>query len=208
MIGGAEMKIAVIDGQGGGIGKAIIEKLRIEFGDHLEVLALGTNALATAAMLKAGANQGASGENAIVVNAPKVDIIVGCIGILAADSMLGEITAKMAEAVATSEAKKVLIPLGKCMIHVAGVVGKPLPHYIDDAIAVIKNCKESAKMCEANVYLSDESGKVDLFLESVDKIIPSEGSIYLENIFGERKNIKARIKEMELVNHRIILEKL
>ena len=202
------MKIAVIDGQGGGIGKAIIEKLRIEFGNDLEILALGTNAMATAAMLKSGASQGASGENAIVVNAPKVDIIVGCIGILATDSMLGEITAKIAQAVATSEAKKILIPLGKCMIHVAGVVGKPLPHYIDDAIAVIKNYKESAKMCEANVYLSDESGKVDLFLESVDKVIPGDGTIYLENIFGERKNIKARIKEMELVNHRIVLEKL
>jgi len=208
MIGGGDMKIAVIDGQGGGIGKAIIEKLRIEFGNDLEILALGTNAMATAAMLKSGANQGASGENAIVVNAPKVDIIVGCIGILATDSMLGEITAKIAQAVATSEAKKILIPLGKCMIHVAGVVGKPLPHYIDDAIAVIKNYKESAKMCEANVYLSDESGKVDLFLESVDKVIPGDGTIYLENIFGERKNIKARIKEMELVNHRIVLEKL
>ena len=141
------MRIAVIDGQGGGIGRAVIEKLRTELGDGPEIVALGANALATAAMLKAGANEGASGENAVVVNAPKVDIIVGCIGILVADSMLGEITPEIAKAVSMSSAEKVLIPIGKCMIHVAGVVGKPLPHYIDDAIAVIKTMAEQEKPC-------------------------------------------------------------
>lgn len=201
------MRIAVIDGQGGGIGKTIVEKLREELSENTTILALGTNAVATAAMLKAGANEGASGENAIIVNAPKVHIIVGCIGILAAGSMLGEITPAIAAAVGMSDANKVLIPLGKCMIHVVGVVGKPLPHYIDNAVSVIRNLAGEEKMCEADVYFSDENGNTELLMESVDKVVPGEGSIYLESIFGERKNIKAKIKEMELVAHRIILEK-
>lgn len=132
------MKIAVIDGQGGGIGKTIVEKLRACLGNEIEILALGTNALATALMLKAGANEGASGENAIVFNASKVDIIVGSIGIIAANSMLGELSPAMAIAIAESSAKKILIPLNKCHIFVAGVKNEPLPHYIDDAINIIK----------------------------------------------------------------------
>jgi hypothetical protein len=141
------MKIAVIDSQGGGIGKTIVEKLRAELEETTNILALGTNAYATAAMLKAGANEGASGENAIIVNAPKVDIIVGCIGILAAGSMLGEITPNIASAVSMSKANKVLIPFGKCMIHVVGVIGKPVTYYIDNAVSVIKNIAEGEKMC-------------------------------------------------------------
>ncbi|HEY9059262.1 MAG TPA: DUF3842 family protein [Pseudobacteroides sp.] len=133
------MRIAVIDGQGGGIGKAIVEKLRVCFGDEIEILALGTNALATALMLKSGANEGASGENAIVVNAPKVDLIIGSIGIISANSMLGELSPLMAKAVAESSAKKVLIPLNRCNIFVAGVKSEPLPHFIEDAIEMIRS---------------------------------------------------------------------
>jgi NAD(P)-dependent dehydrogenase (short-subunit alcohol dehydrogenase family) len=103
------MKIAVVDGQGGGIGKALVEKLRIEFGNDIEITALGTNALATSLMLRAGADEGASGENAIVYNAGRVDVIIGPIGIIAADSMLGELTPAMAKAIAGSSAKKILI---------------------------------------------------------------------------------------------------
>ena len=132
------MRIAVVDGQGGGIGKAIVEKLRTLLGSELEILALGTNALAAALMLKAGANEGASGENAIVVNAPKVDVIVGSVGIISANSMLGELTEKMAVAISQSPAKKVLIPLNKCNIHIAGIKNEPLPHYIDDAVELVK----------------------------------------------------------------------
>src|SRR5690554_2831694 len=111
------MRIAVIDGQGGGIGKLIVEKLKAKFGQKIEIIVLGTNALATAAMLKAGAEEGASGENAIVVNASKVDIIVGTVGILAANSMLGELSPAMALAIAESPAKKILIPLNKCNLY-------------------------------------------------------------------------------------------
>lgn len=89
-------------------------------------------------MIKAGANEGASGENAIIVNALKVDIIVGSIGIIAANSMLGELTPLMAKAIAESPAKKVLIPLNRCNIHVVGVNNQPLPHFIDSAIEIIK----------------------------------------------------------------------
>jgi len=100
------MRIAVIDGQGGGIGKAIVEKLRKELSEDVEIIALGTNALATSYMLKAGANEGATGENAIIVNVGKADVIMGTIGILAANSMLGELTPLLARAIAESPAKK------------------------------------------------------------------------------------------------------
>ncbi len=133
------MKIAVIDGQGGGMGKAIVEKLRKAFGNDLEILALGTNALATSLMLKAGANEGASGENAIIYSSPKVDFIIGSIGIISANSMLGELTPNMARAIAESPAKKILIPLNRCNVYVAGVKSEPLPICIDKAIEKISN---------------------------------------------------------------------
>ena len=132
------MKIAVIDGQGGGIGKVIIEKLRIAFIDNAIITALGTNALATSAMLKAGAHEGATGENAIIVNAALADVIVGSIGIIAANSMLGELTPKMALAIAESRAKKVLIPLNRCNLLVAGTKNATLLDYIDEAVAIIR----------------------------------------------------------------------
>lgn len=100
------MQIAVVDGQGGGIGKTIIERLRTELGNEVSILALGTNSLATSCMLKAGANEGATGENAIVVNAGKADIIMGSIAVIAANSMLGELTPAMARSIAESSAKR------------------------------------------------------------------------------------------------------
>jgi NAD(P)-dependent dehydrogenase (short-subunit alcohol dehydrogenase family) len=133
------MRIAVIDGQGGGIGKAIVEKLRQAFGKEVEIVALGTNALATALMLKSGADEGATGENAIVYNASRVDAILGTIGIIAANAMLGELTPLMARAIAESPARKVLIPLNRCNLKIAGMKNEPLPQYIDDAIELIKS---------------------------------------------------------------------
>jgi len=133
------MRIAVVDGQGGGLGKAIVEKLRCEFGGSVDIIVLGTNALATALMLKAGADEGASGENAIVFNSGRVDIIIGAVGIIAANSMLGELTPLMAKAIAESPAKKILIPLNKCNIQIAGVKSEPLPNYIDDAVSLVKD---------------------------------------------------------------------
>ncbi len=131
------MRIAVIDGQGGGIGKAIVERFRQKFED-IEIIALGTNSLATSLMLKAGADEGATGENAVIHNACKVDIILGPIGIICANSLLGELTPLMAKAIAESPAKKVLIPMSRCNVTVAGIETKPIPNYIDDAVEIVK----------------------------------------------------------------------
>ena len=124
-------RICVIDGQGGGIGSAVIKKLKDVLGEAVEIIALGTNAIATAQMLKAKANRGASGENAIVQTTGKVDIIIGTIGIIVANSMMGEVTPKMAEAVANSPAKKMLIPLTQENIEIIGLPPTPLPHLIE-----------------------------------------------------------------------------
>ncbi|NSW90653.1 MAG: DUF3842 family protein [Firmicutes bacterium] len=132
------MRIAVIDGQGGGIGKAIVERLRKELPETVKIIALGTNSAATVLMLKAGADEGATGENAIVFNSTKVDIITGPIGIILANSMMGEFTPKMAEAIATSPAIKILIPLNKCGIEIVGIKNETIPQHIDSAVLKIK----------------------------------------------------------------------
>lgn len=131
------MRIAVIDGQGGGIGKYIIERLRKEISDDIEIIALGTNALATAAMIKAGADEGASGENAIVFNSSRVDLIVGPISVIIANAMLGEVSPKMAEAISASPARKILLPVTRD-IEIAGYKSEPLPHLIEDLVKRIK----------------------------------------------------------------------
>lgn len=123
--------IAVIDGQGGGIGSAIIKRFRETFAEEIEVIALGTNAMATGAMLKAGANKGASGENAIVQTVKIVDVITGSMGILLANSMMGELTPKMTEAIASSPAKKCLLPLRIPEMEIIGTPKEPLPHLVD-----------------------------------------------------------------------------
>ncbi len=131
-------RIAVIDGQGGGIGNFIIKALREQLGERVEIIALGTNSTATAAMLKARANKGATGENAIVWNAGRVDIIVGPLSIVVSNGMLGELTPKMAEAVASSPAAKFLLPLNQEQVQIIGVEREPLPHLIDKLVVEIK----------------------------------------------------------------------
>lgn len=113
------MNILVIDGQGGKIGSMVISLLKKVL-PELEVIAIGTNSIATSAMLKAGADKGASGENPVIVNAAKADIIVGPLGIVVANSMLGEVTPKMAEAIGASKAQKLLIPTTNCNNTVLG----------------------------------------------------------------------------------------
>ncbi|MFH2063765.1 MAG: DUF3842 family protein [Pseudomonadota bacterium] len=127
-------QICIIDGQGGGIGSATIKKLRDFFEDSIDITALGTNAIATAQMLKAKANRGASGENAIVQTVQKVDIIIGPIGIIMANAMMGEVTPAIAAAVASSPARKILIPLSQENIEIAGLIPQPLPHLIEELV--------------------------------------------------------------------------
>jgi aspartate-semialdehyde dehydrogenase len=130
--------IAVIDGQGGGVGSVMIKRLRETFSEEAEVIGLGTNAMATGAMLKAGANKGASGENAIVQTVKKVDFIVGTIGIILANSMMGELTPKMAEAIVSSPAKKYLLPLKTPEMEIIGAPKEPLPHLVDQLVKRIQ----------------------------------------------------------------------
>ncbi|MFH1076358.1 MAG: DUF3842 family protein [Pseudomonadota bacterium] len=125
------MRICVIDGQGGGIGSVIIKHLKDAFGESIEIIALGTNAIAATQMLKARANRGASGENAIVRTVVDVDIIIGPIGIVLANSMMGEITSKMAEAIASCAARKFLLPLTQEPVEIVGTTPAPLPHLMD-----------------------------------------------------------------------------
>ncbi len=131
------MRIAVIDGQGGGIGKTVVAKLRADFGNDLEIIALGTNAVATGNMLKNGADAGATGENAVRVNVARVDIIIGPMAILMADSMMGEITAVMAQAVSESPAKKIIVPLNMCNVHIVGVQTMKISEAMDQVAAEV-----------------------------------------------------------------------
>ncbi len=125
------MRLAVIDGQGGGIGTAIIKKVVEAHGDSFEIWALGANAIATAQMMKAGANRGATGENAIRQCAPKVQVIAGPISILLCHSMMGEVTPAMVEAIGSSPAMKIILPITQDPIAVVGTSREPLPHLVD-----------------------------------------------------------------------------
>lgn len=130
------MKIVVIDGQGGSIGKAIVEQL-VKKVDVESIFCIGTNSVATANMLKAGAKYGASGENPVVVACRDADYIIGPIGIIMTDSMLGEISPLMAQAVGASNAHKILVPINKCLT-VAGVQNLTLSDYIKIAVDSIQ----------------------------------------------------------------------
>ncbi len=123
------MKITIIDGQGGRMGCSIIEQLKKSH-PALELYAIGTNSIATAAMLKAGASYGATGENPCIVNAQDSDIIIGPIGIVLANSLLGEITPAIATAIGASKALKLLIPVNRCNHYVVGCVEAGFTDYI------------------------------------------------------------------------------
>lgn len=126
-------RLVVIDGQGGGFGRRLIEGVRAA-GIKSEIVAVGLNSMATSAMLKAGADAGATGENAAVVNAARADVLAGPLGLVMADSMLGECSAAVALAVAHSPAVRVLIPTAKCGTQIAGLCEMPLGEAIADAV--------------------------------------------------------------------------
>ena len=139
------MKLVVIDGQGGGVGKSLVAALKAQM-PHQPVIALGTNVLATSAMLKAGADAGATGESAIRYQCKNADIIVGVTGILHANAMMGEISPGIAAAVSLSEAQKILVPLERCGLRVAGVGKQPLDSLIREA------ARMTAELCQSNEH--------------------------------------------------------
>lgn len=131
------MKVLVIDGQSGRMGQVLIERIRAA-ALPCELIAVGTNAIATSAMLKAGADAGATGENPVVVNCRDADVIAGPIGILAADSLLGEVTPAMALAVGQSPAQKLLLPVNHCKNMVVGTQSMTLSRLMDEAVDLLR----------------------------------------------------------------------
>jgi len=134
------VKVVVVDGQGGKMGKMVIERIK-SAGFSCELTAVGTNSIATATMLKAGADAGATGENPVIVLSRSADCFIGPVGIIAADSLLGEVTPKMAVAIGASSAKKLLIPVNLCNNIIVGTAGLTLSKLVDEAV------EELAKLC-------------------------------------------------------------
>ena len=137
---GNKLRLAVVDGKGGGIGKALIERIKKE-DLNIEIIALGTNSAATANMLKGGADEGATGENAIIYNSSRVDIIMGVVAIIMANSMMGELSPKMALAIGESDALKILIPTSRCNIKIAMPEEYNLQQSIEYAVMKLKESK-------------------------------------------------------------------
>lgn len=139
------MKILVIDAQGGGIGKQLVSAIKRDI-PNAAVIAVGTNTAATSAMLKAGADEAATGENSVIVAAKMADVIVGPIGIVIADSMLGEVTPKMALAVSQSSAKRILIPFNHCDNIIVGITELNVGALIQCAVDELKKNNNTAIM--------------------------------------------------------------
>lgn len=135
------MKIIIIDGQGGKIGKTLVEQFKKNLPEY-ELIALGTNSIATSAMLKAGADLGATGQNPVILNCADADIIIGPLGIVVANALLGEITPSMAIAISQSKAQKILIPVNRCNSIVVGVKPLSLSEYVQLAIQQVKQIIE------------------------------------------------------------------
>ena len=135
------MNIMVIDGQGGRMGKSIVEQMKKNFPED-EIIAIGPNSIPTAAMLKAGADAGATGENPAIVGSRTADLIIGPMGIVIADSLMGEITPRMAVAIGQSGAKKLLLPVNRCQHYVVGCRDLPLGEYVRMAVEEVRKIKE------------------------------------------------------------------
>ena len=138
------MNITVIDGQGGQLGAQLVKEITAQF-NTADITAIGTNAIATSAMLKAGAKQAATGENAAIVACRKADVIIGPAGIVIADALLGEITEKMAVAIGRADAVRILIPTNKCDNLFAGVANLPMSTFIADALEKLGGILDAQK---------------------------------------------------------------
>ena len=134
------MIILVVDGMGGGIGKAIVETLKNgDLGTDAEIIAVGTNSMATANMLKAGADAGATGENAVIYNASRATFIIGTTGIVIGNSMFGEISPTISSAISCSHAHKILLPVSKCNASILGTSDAPLSALFPEMLETIKS---------------------------------------------------------------------
>ena len=138
------MRVLIIDGQGGKLGKLIVETIKSSL-PEIELVAVGTNSIATATMLKAGADFGATGENPVVVNAAEADCIVGPLGILAADALFGEVTEKMAAAVGRAKAMKLLVPVNRCNNYVVGTKNPSMSEYAEEVAKKVQELYEKNK---------------------------------------------------------------
>ena len=136
------MKIAVIDGMGGSIGHQLILELRKSLPEDTEIIALGANAIATGNMMKARANRGATGENAVRVCIGEADVVMGSVSILVPNSMMGELTPEMATAIASAPGRKVLLPLTNPRIEIMGTSDTPLPKLIEQAVELVREINE------------------------------------------------------------------
>ena len=132
-----DLLVVVVDGQGGGMGRGLVESIKKKW-PKLHVRAVGTNSLATSAMLRAGADDGATGENAVVFNVRQADLLLGPIGILTPNGLLGEVSPAMAGAVGASEAVKILLPSQRCSIRLAAGDPQPLQFYLDQALRLLE----------------------------------------------------------------------
>jgi hypothetical protein len=130
-------RLMVVAGMGGRIGQEVVSRLRAAFAERIEVLAVGTNSTATSAMMKAGANRGATGENAMRVTVREADVVIGPLSAFIPNSMMGEVTPAMAEALALSGARKVVLPLTNPRIDLVGTTKDPLPHLLEEAITLV-----------------------------------------------------------------------
>ena len=128
------MRILVIDGQGGGLGVQLVTRLKARLGEAAQVWAVGTNALATSAMLKAGADRAATGENAACYNALHADVIMGPIGLLCANALMGEVSPALAAAVSAAPGRRILVPMSSCGILVSGTAGLRMEDLLQDAV--------------------------------------------------------------------------
>lgn len=128
------MRILVIDGQGGGLGAQLVTRLKARLGDSVQIWAVGTNSMATAAMLKAGAHRAATGENAACYNALHADVVMGPIGLLCANALMGEVSPALAAAVSAAPGRRILIPRSSCGVVVAGTGGQRMEELLQDAV--------------------------------------------------------------------------
>ena len=130
------IRVLIIDGQGGGMGRGLVEAVKKRW-PALHLRAVGTNSLATAAMLRAGADEGATGENAVIFNAKWAHVMMGPIGVLTPNGLLGEVTPRMAEAIGASAAVKILLPSQRCGIRLAAGPAQPMQFYLDEAVRLL-----------------------------------------------------------------------